>query len=168
MNRPVRTRTPGGVGGASEQSGSLSRLLFCVFGFCSILAIVFDDSRRPKQPHMIWNVGVSASGGKGQHKVDRFKHRIFRKDILIKVATKQSFVANDLQADKTKAGIYDDHIADIVGSLLFILVVEANYQVVPSVKHVNVARKALVLKLRLVHRMYDYKSRCRRALTPLR
>jgi hypothetical protein len=23
MNRPVRTRTPGGVGGASEQSGSL-------------------------------------------------------------------------------------------------------------------------------------------------
>jgi len=24
MNRPVRTRTPGGVGGASEQSGSLS------------------------------------------------------------------------------------------------------------------------------------------------
>jgi|GEM_PF-6160103 len=28
MNRPVRTRTPGGVGGASEQSGSLSRSLF--------------------------------------------------------------------------------------------------------------------------------------------
>ena len=27
MNRPVRTRTPGGVGGASEQSGSLSRFL---------------------------------------------------------------------------------------------------------------------------------------------
>ena len=26
MNRSVRTRTPGGVGGASEQSGSLSRL----------------------------------------------------------------------------------------------------------------------------------------------
>ncbi len=31
MNRPVRTRTPGGVGGASEQSGSLSRFLFCSF-----------------------------------------------------------------------------------------------------------------------------------------
>ena len=28
MNRPVRTRMPGGVGGASEQSGSLSRSLF--------------------------------------------------------------------------------------------------------------------------------------------
>ena len=27
MNRPVRTRTPGGVGGASEQSGSLSRFV---------------------------------------------------------------------------------------------------------------------------------------------
>ena len=31
MNRPVRTRTPGGVGGASEQSGSLSRSLFGLF-----------------------------------------------------------------------------------------------------------------------------------------
>ena|GEM_PF-3676531 len=27
MNRPVRTRTPGGVGRASEQSGSLFRLI---------------------------------------------------------------------------------------------------------------------------------------------
>ena len=33
MNRLVRTRMPGGVGGASEQSGSLSRFLLasCMF-----------------------------------------------------------------------------------------------------------------------------------------